>query len=191
VKNRTRSRYRCLVAAGVLSAVGCATMPNDASNEDLEPIKEAIEAYNHAFRWKSYNQAAQFLPSEVRGPFLATYEDEESSLQVEECRIVRIHLKDASSATATVRVRFMMLPSVIVQKQTVTQHWFKVADQWILESEDNPIRTIDIGKTIDEQQAPEPDPAQLGQTEIDVESPPGPSATPPTSTVKSSTDDQR
>ena len=162
---------RTLAAAGILTSVGCASMPNAASSDDLEPVRDAIEAYNHAFRWKSYNQAAQFLPTEVRAPYLATYEDEESSLQVEECRIVRIHLKDATSATATVKIRFMMLPSVIVQKQTVTQHWFKVADRWILESEDNPIRALELDKPLEEEPTPEPAPEQLGQTEIDVERP--------------------
>lgn len=176
-----------LLTALALSVAACAGVPSSASSDDLEPVKEAIEAYNHAFRWKSYNQAAQFLPPEVRGPFLAAYEDEESSLQIEECRIVRIHLKDASAATATVRVRFMMLPSVIVQKQTVVQHWFKVAGEWLLESEDNPIRTLDITQTVDERAAPEPDPSQLGQTEVDVETP----VDAPTPAAKPEAKDQR
>ena len=138
----------------------------------VESLRESVDAYNHAFRWKVYDHAVQFLPTDVRGPFLVAYEDEESSLQVEEYRILRVQMHNDTTATITIRIRFMMMPSVIVQKETLIQHWAKLGASWILESEENSIRELDMDATPKHTaEASEPPPEALGETELKVLAP--------------------
>lgn len=140
------------------------------SKDALESLTEAVEAYNHAFRWKTYDQAVLFLPEDLRGPFLAAYEDDESSLQIEDYKIARVLMKSKTAAEVTVRVRYMVLPSVVVQRATLKQYWHEVGGRWILETEENSIRTLDPSKAPPEDAtlAPVVSPEQEGDTELEV-----------------------
>lgn len=161
----------------VLGAIACAPIQRQDS---LTKLKESVDAYNHSFRWKAYGQASLHLPPDLRGPFLAAYEDEEASLQIEEARVLNVNVENDDSALVLVRYRYMMLPSVVVQKSTVTQHWKRIAGDWLLETEDNSIRDIDPAKQpTDLRESPKPKPEQEGKTEVDVfgpgdETPPDP-----------------
>jgi hypothetical protein len=66
----------------------------------------------------------------------------------------------------------MLLPSVVVQKRTLVQHWAMIKDRWLLESEENSIRKID--PLASPQQSAEktlPENAQEGKTELEVTPP--------------------
>ena len=119
----------------------CATATQQ--RDSLEDLQRSITAYNHAFRWKTYARAAQFLPVDLREPFVSAYEDGASSLQVEECKLSRLDMEAKDRAKVTVRVRYLMLPSVVVQKRKLIQYWQKISGHWILETEENSIRKIE------------------------------------------------
>ncbi len=155
---------------GALGLTGCAHPQTAAAK--LEALNEAVEAYNHAYRWKSYGQASAFLPPDLREPFLSAYEDEEASLQIEEYRVLRVSVSSEDSAKVSVKVRYMMLPSVIVQTVTLVQHWQLVAGSWTLETEENSIRPLEPGTkpratTTTLEVPPEAD----GDTELEVTTP--------------------
>lgn len=153
--------------AAALSLSACATMKT--GQDDLEELKDSIEAYNHSFRWKSYEQASLFLPPDLRGSFIAAYENDESSLQIEDYRVSRYQLHDDKSATVLIRIRYLLLPSVIVQKVTLVQHWHKIAGSWLLETEENSIRKIDPTRLpADLREAPAVPPEAEGQTEVET-----------------------
>lgn len=141
-------RSGCIaVHTALLAALGgCASM---GAQDTLEKLREAVEGYNQAFRWKNYERAAQYLPNEVRAAFLAAYDDDESSLQLEDYQISKVDIANDDAATVSVRVRFLLLPSVVVENRTLVQHWHRVSGEWMLENEDNSIRKLDLSKTAD------------------------------------------
>jgi hypothetical protein len=39
---------------------------------------------------------------------------------------------------------YTLLPDITVQRRTLTQHWHKLNDTWMLETEDDSLRPLDI-----------------------------------------------
>ena len=152
-----------------LCFVGCAAV---GQKNDMNRLQEAVESYSHAYRWKNYDSAVLMLQPDLREPYLAAYEEDESSLQIEDIRVVRVELEAPDRAKITLRTRFMLLPSVTVQKKKLTQYWVKIGDQWLMEAEENSIRLIDpLSKSDLAKKRTLPPNAQMGNTEIEVEPP--------------------
>lgn len=130
--------------AGLLAAIALLTALTACAStrmqESLTQLNESVEGYNEAYRWKNYERAAAFLPPDLRAAFIATYEDD--SLHIEDYQIVAVNLDSERAATVTLRLRYMLLPSVNIDKRVLVQHWHKLGEAWILESEDNSIREI-------------------------------------------------
>ncbi len=133
-----------LVGMGLASQIACATV--NGSKASLKELQDSVEAYNDAYRWKNFERAAIYLPTDQRAAFLATYEEDDKALHVEGYRILKADIETDTAAKMTIRVRYMLLPSVTLQKRNVIQHWHKVAGRWILETEQNSIREIDPSK---------------------------------------------
>lgn len=130
-----------LIGASLFSA--CASMK---VQDDLEKLKEAVEGYNQAFRWKNYERASLYLPDGKRAAFMAAYDDDERSLQMEDYQVSKVNLHNEDQATVSVRVRFLLLPSVVVENRTLIQHWQRVVGEWILEDEEASIRKLDLAE---------------------------------------------
>lgn len=136
-----KRRVALALGAGVLTGLlsGCATA---RTADKMERLRRSVEAYNHAFRWKNYDRAANYLPGELRAAFVSTHEDDATSLHVEDYKVLRVDLDSEDAARVLVRYRYTLLPSVVVKTRKLTQHWHRVAGRWVLESEDEPIRPI-------------------------------------------------
>lgn len=153
-------------------AAGCAT----SSQEMFEELKSAVDGYNSAYRWKNYERAASYLPNDLRAAFIASYEDDEKSLHVEGYRLLRVDLDGEKAATVYVRVRYMLLPSINVENRTLVQHWHKVNDVWILETEENSIRDVEPGaipRNPEAVRGVDVPPEKQGDTAIEVTDPNG------------------
>ena len=142
------ARARTGIALASL-AMACATTRQD----EMTSLKRSVEGYNEAFRWKNYPLAAAFLPAEERSAFVAAYEEEDKALHVEGYQILDVTMLSPEAATVSVRYRFMLLPSVTLERRTVTQHWARLKGRWRLEHEDDsirPLRPTDEPTTADE-----------------------------------------
>jgi hypothetical protein len=162
----------CLALLALVSPACASTRAQDSLNQ----LKDSVEAYNEAFRWKNFERAAMYMPNDLRAAFIATYEDDENSLHVEDYQILGVNVESELSAVVTVRLRYMMLPSVTVAKATLVQHWKRVADAWMLETEDGSIRELDPNKLPRNPDVKEPDPTATGEPSNDavqVEDPKG------------------
>ncbi|MEO1338973.1 MAG: hypothetical protein AAFV29_25240, partial [Myxococcota bacterium] len=137
-------RQGCLVLLaamlGVATAAGCAG--SATSGDKLETLRRSVKAYNEAYRWKNFERAASFLPRDLRMSFVATYEEDEKSLHIEDYQILQVRVLNEKAADVEVRVIYMMLPSVVVKNRRMTQHWRKIGARWTLETEENSIRDI-------------------------------------------------
>ncbi len=164
-----RAAVLAAMTMGALAlAAGCATA---TSKSAVERLQEAVEGYNHAFRWKNYERASQFLPQAQRPAFLAAYEDDESSLQVEDYTVRQADMLSDKAATVSIKVSYLLLPSVTVKQATLVQHWAEVNGAWTLEAEDNSIRKIEPGKEPRDPRGRTPDPEpgfESGETSVDV-----------------------
>lgn len=155
------------------SAVGCAAAHMKDAMRELE---ESLEAYNEAYRWKNYERAAAFVPADLRAAFLATYEDEDNSLHVEDYKVLNVDMQSETAATVVVRVRYMLLPSVNVEKATLVQHWHRLNGAWTLETEEGSIRELSLEKKPRNPEAfggAEPPSRSQGETKVKAEGPRG------------------
>ena len=146
----TRRRVFHLGAVAALALVvgaGCATL--SGQTDSLNALQESVEAYNDAYRWKNYERASLFRPADVRAAFLATYEEDDKSLHVEDYQILKAEVISETAARIVVRLRFMQLPSVTLENRKLVQHWHKVGGRWILETEENSVREIDMSAMAD------------------------------------------
>lgn len=163
---------RLLECSIALLLAGCAT----SAQTKLEELQSAVDGYNSAYRWKNFERAASYLPNDLRAAFIAAYEEDDHSLHVETYQILKVDLKGEEAATVTVRLRFMELPSITLENRTLVQHWHKVNDVWILETEENSIRALELDATPKNPEAVKgvevPD-AQKGETSIEVSDPEG------------------
>jgi hypothetical protein len=159
---------RAWFMACVVAASGCASTTRQSA---VERLQESVEGYNHAFRWKNYERAAQYLPGDLRSAFLAAYQDDESSLQVEDFQVRRVDMLTDKAATVSVKVSYLLLPSVIVQQAVLVQHWAEVVGGWTLEAEDNSIRKLDATKEPRDPRARKQEPPPVdpkATTEVEV-----------------------
>ena len=158
-----------LLAITAALLTSCATMQ---AQEDLSKLQEAVEDYNHAYRWKNYDSAVLLLQPDLREPFLAAYEEDESSLQVEDLKVQRVEMQAKDRAKVTVRARYMMLPSVSVKKSKLIQYWVMIGNRWLMESEENSIRKIDpLAKPEQALEKPLPENSHEGKTELEITPP--------------------
>lgn len=128
---------------GFMLLAGCVTSTKDK----VAALQKAVDGYNNAYRWKNYERAAMYLPSELRATFVATYADDEKSLHVEDFQILRVDMDSENAARVLVRVQYMLLPSVTLESRRMLQHWHRINNTWILETEDNSIRELDLAAT--------------------------------------------
>ena len=130
---------RLIILAGLCFA-GCATV---GQKSDMNRLQKAVESYTHAYRWKTtIRQSGCYSPT-LESPYLAAYEEDESSLQIEDIRVVRVELRSAGSSEDYSSHSTGAFAFGHSSKKKLTQYWVKIGDQWLLEAEENSIRLID------------------------------------------------
>ncbi len=105
----------------------------------VEQLRKSVDGYNHAYRWKNYQRAAAFLPPDQRAAFVSAYDEDDKKLHVENYQVLKVDLATEDSAKVFIRYRYMLLPSVTVEKRRVVQHWQRIRGNWLLEQEDDSI----------------------------------------------------
>ncbi len=121
-----------LALAWILVLSACA----GSTKDPMKDLKDAVDGYNTAFRWKNFGKAAAYLPNDLRAEFVAYFDEDSASLHIEAVEVLRVDAQSDDAAEVTVRYRYMLLPSVTVQKKVVVQSWHQVDEHWILENEE-------------------------------------------------------
>ncbi|MBK8010487.1 MAG: hypothetical protein IPK13_04010 [Deltaproteobacteria bacterium] len=125
-----------LITSALIPFGGCAATQRQNT---MLALQESIDGYNHALRWQNFEAAAAYLPNDLRTTFLALQTENASNLQIESFTIMKVELESERSARVQVLLSYMLLPSVTLQSRRVVQHWHRVQDDWILETEDDAI----------------------------------------------------
>ena len=102
---------------------------------------------------------------DVRAAYLAAYEDDQESLQVDEWSVRGVKWEGDNSAAVSIRITYLLLPSTMIKNTTLVQHWAEVNGEWIIENEENSIRKLGEKSTKGDKPKPkpkaEPDPTEL------------------------------
>lgn len=151
-----------------LALVACAS---GGTKNALEELKTSVDAYNEAFRWKNYPAAARYRTPDERTAFLATFEENEDGIHVEDVQVLKVNVESDEAAEIIVRYRYMKLPSVTIDKVVIKQSWHRVNDRWVLEYEEPPLVELVPDPTVDEDEDRPAADDPNSETSVEVETP--------------------
>jgi hypothetical protein len=128
---------RLLAVLLVLTLSGaCAHTKKTADTESLRPT---VESFHQRVRWKDYRMAARYIVPERRQEFekaVREHEDERD-LDITDYEIEGVELADEGQrAIVTSTFRWTRLPSLSVQKATVTSEFVYRDGTWLMERQE-------------------------------------------------------
>lgn len=115
--------------------VGCAHTKKTA---DLETLRPVVESFHQRVRWKDYRVAARYVVPERRQEFERAIREhhDERDLDITEYDIEGLEMvEDGHRAIVTSRFQWTRLPSLSVQKDTVTSEFIYRDGTWLLEKQ--------------------------------------------------------
>ena len=114
---------------------GCA---HTKKKSDLETLRPVVESFHQRVRWKDYRIAARLIVPERRQDFEKArreHQDERdlsiTDYEIEEVQVV----EEGERAIVTSRIKWMRLPSVSEQSDTVTSEIIYREGKWLLEKQ--------------------------------------------------------
>jgi hypothetical protein len=123
---------RPLLALGCAAlAAGCFEIPNKR-----DALATAVRDYNDGVRWNKLDQAARFLPLEVRQRFVDRHVQLADELEIADYEIERVDL-GPKNETAEVRVQVTWVAKArgIVEKTLVAEKWERKEGDWYMTRE--------------------------------------------------------
>ena len=120
-----------------LVVTSCAsTGGQDTHNKKLEAsLKLAVDAFNSAFKWEDYAEAAAFAPKDKKERFWAEVDKFKGKIRIVDFGVREVEITDkGASASAILYFQFWRLESPTLQTITFTQKWRYVEKekQWKL-----------------------------------------------------------
>ncbi|MCY1075582.1 hypothetical protein [Archangium lansingense] len=127
-------RLLALFLAFALSA-GCA---HTTKKSDLESLRPVVESFHQRVRWKDYRIAARFVVPERRQDFERARRErqDERDLSITDYEIEEVEVaEEGARAIITSRIKWMRLPSVSEQSDTVISEFIYRDGKWLLEKQ--------------------------------------------------------
>ena len=94
-------------------------------NKKPEEFKDSIDAFNSAFRWEEYKEAAAFVPPDKKEEFWAQVDKFKGKIRITDFEVRETQLKDKNpSATAILHLQYWRTESPTLQTVTFTQKWY-------------------------------------------------------------------
>jgi hypothetical protein len=106
---------------------------------DAENLRPTVESFHQRVRWKDYRMAAQYVVPERRQQFerAVREREDERDLDITDYEIDGVEMADEGHrAIVTSSFRWTRLPSVTVQKATVTSEFVFRDGTWLLERQE-------------------------------------------------------
>jgi len=112
-----------LIVFLALVMMSCAS----ASNKEqklTEQLSESVDAFENAFRWEDYSQAAIFVPAAKKERFWAQVDKFKGKIRLTEFEVRDVDSKDCAAAIVIVRFQYWRTDSPTLKNATVTQKWY-------------------------------------------------------------------
>lgn len=106
---------------------------------DVETLRPTVESFHQRVRWKDYRKAARYIVPERRQHFerVLREREDERDLDITEYEIEGVEMEDEGQrAIVTSTFRWTRLPSVSVQKATVTSEFVFRDGAWLMERQE-------------------------------------------------------
>jgi hypothetical protein len=127
-------RLLAVLLAFALGA-GCA---HTKKKSDLETLRPVVESFHQRVRWKDYRIAARYIVPERRQDFERARRErqDERDLSITDYEIEEVQVEEEGArAIVTSRIKWMRLPSVSEQSDTVTSEFIYREGRWMLEKQ--------------------------------------------------------
>lgn len=114
---------------------GCA---HTKKKSDLESLRPVVESFHQRVRWKDYRIAARYIVPERRQDFERARRErqDERDLSITDYEIEEVQVEEEGArAIVTSRIKWMRLPSVSEQSDTVTSEFIYRDGRWLLEKQ--------------------------------------------------------
>ena len=106
-----------------LGVAGCSHAQSPRGIRSAALIKSA-QAFNDGLRWQHFQKCDRLVAPEIAGAFHAQIVDVSETLQITDGELVGVDWpEDSEAATVRVKLRWVQLPSIIVQTATIEQRW--------------------------------------------------------------------
>ena len=106
-----------------LIVASCASTGGEGKKLE-DALKVSVDAFNSAFRWEDYREAAAFVPPDKKEQFWAEVDKFKGKIRITDFNLREVELKDKStSADAILYFQFWRLESPTLQTVTFTQKW--------------------------------------------------------------------
>ncbi|MEL6196063.1 MAG: hypothetical protein AAFQ77_03310 [Myxococcota bacterium] len=125
-------RSGVLLACLVTGSVGCS-----GSGGEGKHLKAAVDDYHANLRWKRLNEASNYRATERRAEFLARYLAVEDDLSIDTIEVRGVTFVPDSqppAADVVISAEAYLLPSAILKKHVITEHWELDGERWLLVS---------------------------------------------------------
>ena len=118
-----RLRLPFILFLALIVASCASTGGQDKKLEDS--LKLSVDAFNTAFRYEEYTEAAAFVPADKREHFWAEADRFKGKIRITDFNLREVEHKDKStSANPILYFQFWRLESPILQTVTFTQKWY-------------------------------------------------------------------
>jgi len=110
-------------------------LPACTAPETSQHLRASVQEYNQNLRWKRFSSAASYLIPDERAGFLKRYLAAEDDLHIQSIEVRGVspaQSNDRKGADVTVVAESYLLPSTVVRRTTILQHWEQIGGTWRL-----------------------------------------------------------
>jgi hypothetical protein len=123
------------LAAALPAAIAAAAVLGSCMEKKKDALEMSIKDFNNSLRWKKYQDAAGYLPPELRGPFIEAAEKDEKDLNITDYEF-KDQFVDRELGKAVVRVKITWYKNneAVEKSGHITQRWVARGDAWVIEA---------------------------------------------------------
>jgi hypothetical protein len=117
-----------MIMMALLLGSACAGM---TGRKDTEEFMDDVRSFQEGLRWQKYELTVDYLPTGVREKFLATHDEMDHDLRIDDYEVQVVHLADEhTSATVTVKYTWHLDSVGTVHDTIVEEKWKKLGKNW-------------------------------------------------------------
>jgi hypothetical protein len=102
-------------------------------HKDTEDFMDDLRSFQEGIRWRKYELSVDFLPTSAREKFLATHDEMDHDLRIDDYEVQVVHMADEHrSATVTVKYTWHLDSVGSVHDTIVEEKWKKMGKAWTI-----------------------------------------------------------
>jgi hypothetical protein len=108
-----------------LLPASCASTGGRDEKKSMDALKASVEAFNSAFRWEDYPEAAAFVPADKKEQFWAEVDRFKGKVRIVDFQVREVTPEEKGHrGTAIIHFQYWRLASPTVLTLTISQKWF-------------------------------------------------------------------